>query len=155
MASAEAAGELRLMYDNAARSNPTEAFLVPTVRVSAGALNPSDYSTLTYRPRVSTPAWVDEGGYIILEMKGAAAATVESEESNMRLPIVLRNKKTGAELRRVISTNDLDAFKNSGTDDVVLSTTKFTELGKYTIPQGHFGKIDSGDVFHAYVGDNQ
>jgi len=151
---AEELGELLVTYDNAAENDPVEAFRVRTNRVSGGAIAPTDWSKINYRPRLMSNAWVDEGGFIKLAFKADAADTVESEESDMMMPVLLKNKRTGVVSSRILGTKDLDAFKSTGTDDVVNSTTVFVHLGKFVVPTGFWAKVDGSQVFHAFIGDD-
>lgn len=154
MVSLEERGTHKLEYNNAQGNNATLVFEVPSERVSAGSLDPTDYSALTYRPRLMSNAWVDEGGYIERFFKNASADTIESEESEIRLPILLKNKRSGQVQPIVLTSENFSTFKRSGTDDVVGSTTAFVTLGKYTVPTGFMAKVDASDVFHAYYGDD-
>jgi len=154
---AEEIGTHLFEYNNAQGNNPVEAFRVPSIRVSVAALAVTDWSTVNFRPRLQANAanlWVTEGGTITWKFKNAAADTLESEESSLNMGLVLRNLRSKVEQKILISSNDLDAFKSSGTDDIVGSTTDFIKLGSYDVPNGFAARIDSSEIMHAYVGDD-
>jgi hypothetical protein len=163
MVSAEERALVSISYVNAAQSAEKEALRFDTAYVSQGAKTPTG-ATFEALPRMNptTRMWVAPGGIIRVSAQAFSADTVESEESNFKLPYELwscatlpngRVRPIRLVERRDLNTEDLTGFKESTTNDVALVTTAFTKLGDYTVPNGHCARLVSGK-YHAYLGDD-
>lgn len=158
MASAEEAASWRVSFADSEENNVVPVADFHTSRTSSAAKSyPTDQDALALPPMPSSNVWVNENGKIVLQAKGDAADTVESEESNGFIPIVLKHTKTGAIIRRPLRVGDSGTADFSGfnsTDDIVLNTTTFVRLGAYTVPAGYMATLDAGKPVHLYLGDD-
>lgn len=155
---AEEAGTLRLLFSDSEETNPVEVARFHTAQTSSAAkAYPSDRDALALPRMPSTNAWVNEGGKIIMEMLSDAADTVESEESNGHIPIILKHKATGIVTHKQLRLGDggtADFAGFNSTHDIVVNTSYFVRLGAYTVPQGYMATLDAGKPVHAYIGDD-
>jgi hypothetical protein len=102
-------------------------------------------------------AWVNERGKIRLEAKGDAADTIESEESDGTIPILLKHKASGTVTHRKLRLGDTGGADFAGfnsTNDVVLNTSTFERVGAFTVPDGYMATFDAGQPVHLYFGDD-
>src|SRR3990167_7536832 len=163
MASAEERCLVSISYLNAPETKEVEALRFDTAYVSQATKTPAGVNSEglpIMNPK--TMLWVKGGGKIRVSVQAFTADTVESEESNFKIPFELyeaRNLPNGQVRpirlveRRDLNTEDFAGFKESGAADVVLVTTAFTKLGDYTVPEGHCARITSGKL-HTYIGDD-
>lgn len=103
---------------------------------------------------------LDEGSSIQVLAAGKATDTVESEESALRINVMLRNKKTGRTFAQTITFEQLVGFQPTQTTDVVLTAgtaglTNFVKLTTtgYVVPAGHELRFIAGKV-HVFLGDD-
>lgn len=163
MASAEERALVSISYLNAAQTSETEALRFDTAYVSQATKTPVGVNAEGMAVMAPlTRKWVKAGGIIRISAQSFAADTVESEESNFKIPYELWecvNLPNGNVRpirlvdKRDLNTEDFAGFKESGTADVALVTTAFTKLGDYTVPNGHCARIVAGKV-HTYLGDD-
>lgn len=124
---------------------------------SAAKLYPADRDALALPRMPATNLWVNENGKIVLKVVGDAVDIIESEESDGTIPIILKNKKSGAITHvklRVGDTGRKDFSGFSATDDVTLNVSFYVRLGAYTVPQGYWATLDAGQPVHLFLGDD-
>ena len=157
---AEEAATWRIVFtdseENPASSVPVADF--HTTQTSSAALAyPADRDALALPRMPASSAWVNQQGKIVIEVKGDAADTIESEESSGFIPIVLKNINTGMVTHKKLRFGDLGTADFTGfnsTDDVVLNTTNFVRTGAYQVPFGFMATLDAGQPVHLYLGDD-
>ena len=155
---AEEPSSWRISFTDSEESRLTPVADFHTTQTSSAAkAYPADIdaNALPLMPAVN--AWVNEGGKIVLTAMGDAADTVESEESDGTIPIVLKNKASGIVTHlklRVGDTGRSDFADFNATDDIVLNTSTYVRLGAYTVPSGHMATLDAGKPVHLYLGDD-
>lgn len=158
MASAEEFATIRISFADSEEINTTSIMEIPTSTTSMNAkAYPVGENQQALPPIEFTNAWVNELGKIIISAKGDSADTVESEESNGTIPIILKQKSTGIVTRRKLRLGDAGTADFSGfnsTNDVALITANFTKLGAYTVPSGYMATLDGGKPLHIYLGDD-
>lgn len=158
MASAEEASTIRVVFaDSEENRNVPVADFHTSQTSSAAKAYPTDRDALALPLMPSTSYWADENSKIVIQAKGDAADTAESEESNGFFPIILKNKKNGAVVHRKLRLGDDGTADFSGfnsTHDVVLNTSTFVRLGAYTVPYGYMATLDAGKPVHCYIGDD-
>jgi len=158
MASAEEAASLRIVFSDSEENHKTPVADLHTRETgSAAKLYPADRDALALPFMPSTSHWVNENGKIILEAKGDAADTVESEESEGMFPIILKHIASGAITRKKLRLGDAgtaDFADFNATDDIVLNTSTFVRLGAYTVPNGYMATLDPSGRVHCYLGDD-
>lgn len=159
MASAEEATSWRLVFSDSEENSksPPVAQFHTTQTSSAAKGYPADRDALALPAMPSTNLWVNERGKIILEALGDAADTVESEESDGQIGILLKHKKTGTIIHRMLRVGDsgtADFADFNSTDDIVLNTSYYVRLGAYTVPDGYMATLDAGQPVYLYLGDD-
>lgn len=124
---------------------------------SAAKLYPADRDALALPRMPAVGTWVNESGRIVLKVMGDAVDIVESEESDGQIPIILKNKRTGAVTHLILRLGDVGRKDFSGfsaTNDVTLNTSFFVRLGSYTVPLGYMATLDAGQPVHLFLGDD-
>ncbi len=114
MASGESAGQIRILFRDATTGKSEPVLRVSTAAVSQGVLTPVGVN------RSALPTLAELGGAfnvvgadgreVVWQMLGTAAATVESEESNIQLALVLTDVATGATENRLLTGADFAGF---------------------------------------------
>ena len=105
----------------------------------------------------SSNVTVNENAKIILSAQSDAAVTVESEESNGFIPIILRNIKSGFVQHVKLRVGDggtADFTGFNSTADIALIVSAFRRLGAYTVPAGFTASLDAGQPVHLFLGDS-
>ena len=155
---AEEAASWRINFADSEESSLTPVADFHTLQTSSAAKTyPAtvDASVLPLMP--STNVWANENAKIVLTVMGDAVDTVESEESEGVVPIILKNKVTGAITHLKLRVGDAgraDFADFNATDDIVLNTSTYVRLGAYTVPAGHMATLDAGQPVHLYLGDD-
>lgn len=156
--SAEEAATWRIVFaDNEENVNQVVADFHTTQTGSAALLYPADQDALALPPMPSTGFWAGEQSKIVIQAKGDAADTVESEASGGFIPIILKHLKSGAIIHRKLRLGDLGTADFTGfrsTDDIILNTSTFVRLGAYTVPFGYMATLDGGQPVHLFLGDD-
>lgn len=139
-------------------SSATEVAYFHTAQTSSAAKGyPSDRDALALPRMPATSVWVNENGKVVLKAMSDAADTVESEESDGEIPVILKNKTTGAITHLKLRLGDsgrADFADFNSTDDIVLNTSTYVRLGAYTVPAGHMLTLDAGQPVYLYLGDD-
>lgn len=158
MASGEEAASWRLVFADAEENVRIPVADFHTTQTSSAAkAYPVDRDALALPAMPSTTHWVNQNAKIVLEAKSDAADTVESEESNGFIPVILKHISTGAITHVKLRVGDDGRADFSGfnsTHDVALVTTDFRKLGAYTVPMGYMATLDAGQPVHLYLGDD-
>ena len=157
MGSAEEAADLRILFSDAEENTREIVWEEDTNRISADAKVLPKGADLTSLPLMGTTnKSVNERGRIILEAKGHAPDTVESEDCGGEIPIILRHKRTGRTYKKILKVGDVSgAFRGFlATADVVLNTSSFVKLGHYVVPDGYTATLDGSRQVHVYLGDD-
>jgi len=160
MASGEEPGTVRIIFEDSEGYRKVPVVDFETVETSSAAkAYPADRDALALPTMPPTNMYVDEGGKITVAFRASTSGgdIVESEESSGSIPIVLVDKKTSAPRYLKLRLGD-DAPANftgfASTADVTVTSTKFTDLGSYTVPQGYKATLWAGQRVHAYIGDD-
>lgn len=160
MSAAEEAASWRIVFTDA-EETPDSSVIVAefhTNETSSGAkAYPADRDALALPRMPFSNVTLTNQGKVRIEALGDAADTVESEESNGFIPVVLKNINTGAERHLKLRVGDdgrADFEGFNSTDDVALNTTSYVRLGAYQIPAGHILMVDGGQPVHLYLGDD-
>lgn len=160
MASAEENSSWKIVFSDS-EENPTSMVEVAnfhtTQTSSAAKAYPADRDALALPRMPSSNVVVGNQGKVILMARGDAADTIESEESEGQIGVVLTNNVTGARTHFNLRVGDVGRADFTGfnaTDDIVLNTSSFVRLGAYQVPAGHTLKMDAGQPVHLYLGDD-
>ena len=158
MVSAEEFCFVRLVRADSEENNPVVMWDDVTRRTGSNSLAYPVGVNATALPNMKPSSGkVNENASLILEAKGEAADTLESEESGGEIPVVLISKKTGQiEQHRTLKVGDLngDFSGFDSTNDVAIITGSFVKLGTYTVPSGFILMLDPSQKVHLYLGDD-
>lgn len=158
MVSGEEKASWKVNFADSEESTLTPVADFHTAQTSSAALiYPADRDALALPLMPATNVWVNENGKIVLTFMTDAADTVESEESDGVIPIILKSLTTGAITHLQLRVGDLGRADFAGfdsTNDIVGNTTNFIRLGAYTVPAGFMATLDAGKPVHLYLGDD-
>tara|TARA_Y100000310_G_scaffold46680_1_gene43353 strand:- start:327 stop:791 length:465 start_codon:yes stop_codon:yes gene_type:complete len=152
MASAEEAGTIILELSDSSESKLQEVLRFHTVGTSQATITPTG-ATATALPTM--PSTVFKGKRVICSFISDAADTIESEESNWKIPLHVVDINTGqVEQTRVTTSTDWTGFKNSGTTDIVCAAATKQRVAYIDAPEGKVFTLAGGLRYHAYIGDD-
>lgn len=155
---AEEPASIRVLFADAEENHRVIVADFHTLQTgSAAKLYPADRDATALPPMPATNAWAGSQSTIVIEAKGDAADTVESEESEGIFPIVLKNIATGVLTHvklRLGDAGNADFAGFASTANVVLNTSSYVRLGAYTVPAGFMATLDAGQPVHCYLGDD-
>jgi hypothetical protein len=84
-----------------------------------------------------------------------AGDTLESEESQWEIPIIIRDENTGKLVGRTVLTQEnMTGFTQAGTVDVVCAAGVPARLAYKDVPRGLTYEIDPNEKVRAYLGDD-
>ena len=156
--SAEEAAQWRLSFADSEENKLEPVADFHTQQTSSAAkAYPVDRDALALPLMPATNLWLNQNARLVLSAQSDAADTVESEESNGFIPVILKNIATGAITHVKLRVGDDGRADFSGfdsTNDVALITTSFRRLGAYTVPFGFMLTLDAGKPVHLFLGDD-
>lgn len=152
MASAQEHGTFRVVFDNANETNPKPPADFSTAIHSGGALAVPTGATLTAIPVVGKFPYA--GQRMIVSFISAAADTVESEESDWEIPVLILNKAGAISGRKTIKMEAMTGFTSAGTVDVVCTADVAARLAYIDAPSGYAYMLDPNGKVRAYIGDD-
>lgn len=153
MASEQEHGIFRIIFDNSAETNPLTPIDFHTSVISGGAKAPPTGATLDAIPYVGR--FRQAGERIIVHFVSDAADTIESEESDWEIPVLIVDKKTlRVEGRTTIKKDAMTGFTTAGTVDVVCSAGIPERLAYKDAPTGKVYTLDPRGKVRAYIGDD-
>jgi hypothetical protein len=107
-------------------------------------------------PKVRVPE--DYRIYVAFKQEAATSDTIESEESDIKIPITVVRLSDGHRIPGWISLEDMTGFKPSGSVDITTGNADFTPLAYYSTPAGHEifvgHEVFSHSFGYAYLGDD-
>jgi hypothetical protein len=152
MASVQEHGVVRLkLMDTSERVFAGQADFHTSV-ISGGALAAPTGATLDAIPRSGFLNAV--GSRIIIEFASDAADVIESEESDLELPLLLVNRQGKVVGRDTVKLERMTGFKPSGTVDITCTANVFQRVAYIDAPTGLGWMIDPQGKFRAYFGDD-
>jgi len=153
MASGEESGKFKVVFDNQAETNPRRSIDFHTTMISGGALAVPTGEELKAIPH--TGFWAQAGQRLIVFFEADAADTVESEESDCEIPVLLRDKMTQQVVgKRVLKLEAGTGFKPSGSVDVICAAGVPARLASWDAPDGMVYQLDPAGKVRAYLGDD-
>ncbi len=159
MASVESPNKIRVSFQNPNSGDDIPVLEFHTDDVSQSTVKPTG-ETLQAIPNVldfgaNITLRADEGSRVVVSAQADVAATVESEESSGRISGVLINKTTGRRIPKTLKIGDGngDLVGFNTTQDIVLGTAQFTELGHFVVPNNFQFQL-TPSKFHIFLGDN-
>jgi len=159
MAAAAEAGTSRILFRDATGIRQAEVLRAHSIQVSEALLAPAGENRQAL-PTIAelggdTSVLAEENSDVVWQFLGDAADIVESEASDIELPVQLINKVTGAVTNRILKGGDNGDFVGfSSTDDVTTNTSEFVVLGAFTVPNGHRLRLSPFGRVHIFVGDD-
>jgi len=153
MASAEEHAEIHIVLDNASETNPSKPWQRSTRVISSGAkASPTGES---YKAIPFTGNFPFAGKRIILKANSEASDTVESEESQAEIPVLLLDELNGNLLgERILSFETMTGFTSADTVDVALTANVPQRLAYQDAPQGQIFALNPNQKVRVYLGDD-
>jgi hypothetical protein len=155
LASAEEIGQTQICFSDSARSSDREVGIYHSTPYSQAskAIVGANFTALPFAK--PTNLWVNENGYIVVKFYPTVTGDIiESEESDFNIGLILKNKRTGATISRMLTLADFVGFTPAGTVDSVALPAQFLQICTYQIPVGFMATIDPSSKIHIYWGDD-
>lgn len=162
MASAEEPGQFIISYADQLEQNPDPIFSQHTNIISGGqkaAVTGETYKAIPIAQAGAVGVAFNKlcAGRILTYFNSDAADTVESEESQWEIPILLY-QNIGGKLtvvgRKTLTQENMTSFTQAGTVDVVCAAGVPARLAYYDVPRGLYAAIDPNGKVRAYMGDD-
>lgn len=154
MASGQEHGIFRVVFDNAAETNPRMPIDFATVVISGGALAAPTGAALD---AISTTGVFKQAGErLVVYFVANATDIVESEESNWEVPVLIREAKAPYKIvgRTTLTMEGMTGFTAAGTVDVTATAATPARLAHKDAPTGMIYQLDPNGKVRAYLGDD-
>ena len=153
MASAEEAGQIVLELSDTAESQKKEVFRSHTSIMSQATKAPVGVNQSALQIVAPT---IFKGKRLIMSFIGDSATDIiESEESDVKIPINILNEQTKAiEQSTLLTLEMMTGFKPSGTVDINTVQSYPIRVASYDAPVGKLITLAGGQRIHAYIGDD-
>lgn len=156
MASAQEHGQFLIKFADQNESNPVNVFSAHTTVISGGQKAAVTGATLDAIP-VSLGGMISPvraGGRILVYFKSDAADTIESEESQWEIPMLIYNAAGQVVDSLVLTQENMTGFTQAGTVDVVCAAGVPARLAYYDVPRGLTMGLNPQGKVRAYIGDD-
>lgn len=152
--SAQEHGIFRLVFDNENESNPQPPADFHTSIHSGGAKAAPTGATLDAIP--VTGRWPYAGRRLIASFISDAADTIESEESDWEIPVLLVDALNPSKIvgRTTIKMEAMTGFTEAGTVDVACTAGVPARLAYKDAPTGTAYMLDPNGKVRAFLGDD-
>ncbi len=137
-------------------ANPIPVFSQHTSIISGAAKAAPTGETLKAIPKafegiILTPK---AAGRIIVSVKADAADTIESEESQWEIPMLIFNNRGQLVTRRTLTQENMTGFTQAGSVDIVLAAGVPARVAIFDVERGLQYAIDPNGKIRAYFGDD-
>jgi len=158
MASAEEFGQFELKFSDNQEANPIPVYANATQVISGGAKASPTGEALKAIPKafegVTRPG-VRTKGRILVYFTSNAGDTIESEESQWEIPIIVTDVDTGDIVtRKTLTQENMTGFTQAGTVDIVVVADVPQRIAFFEVPRGLAYGIDPNGKVRAYIGDD-
>ena len=157
MASAEEPGLFEVKYADQNESNPVPVYANHTNIISGGAKAAPTGETLKAIPRAFEGLIqpnAKAAGRILVMFTSDAADTLESEESQWEIPMLVYNSAGQLISRKVLTQENMTGFTQAGTVDTVCAANVPARIAYYDVPRGLTMGLDPNGKVRAYMGDD-
>lgn len=158
MASAEEPGLFEVKFADQQEANPIPVFANHTNIISGGAKAAPTGETLKAIPRafeglVSPNALA--AGRVLVYFTSDAADTIESEESQFEIPVIVYSADGKRVVtRKVLTQENMTGFTQAGTVDIVLAAGVPARVAYIDVPRNLTYGLDPNGRVRAYMGDD-
>ena len=153
MASAQEHGTVRINFADESETRILDPVDFHTSRISGGALavpTSTTYGAIPFNPSVRKA-----GRRLVLGFVSDAADTIESEECDSEIDVLLLDQTTLKVVgKRTIKLEAMTGFKPSGTVDLVAAANVYLRVAHYDAPTGQLMTLDPAGKTRVYVGDD-
>jgi hypothetical protein len=157
MASAAEPGLFQVRFSDQEERNPIPVYENHTNVISGGAKAAPTGETRKAIPDANR-GLVNSArcrGRVLAYFVSDAADTIESEECQWEIPIIIRDSSTGKLVGRTVLTQEnMTGFTQAGTVDVVCAASVPARLAYKDVPRGLTYEIDPSEKVRAYMGDD-
>ena len=146
-------GKVRLVFDNSAETNPRRPIEFHTSVMSGGAKASPTGATQQAIP--FTGYFNQAGERLVVYFLSAAADTIESEDCDWEIPVLIIEKKTMQVVGRdTIKMEAMTGFTAAATVDVVCAAGIPARLAYVDAPTGYIYQLDPSGKVRFYLGDD-
>lgn len=156
MVSAEEPGQFMVKYADQNESNPINIFSAHTGVISGAQKAIVTGETYKAIPFAATGMLGAQKcrGRVLVYFKADAADTIESEESQWEIPMLIYNEAGQVVDSLTLTQNNMTGFTAAGTVDVVCAAGVPARVAYYDVPRGLVMGLDPNGKIRAYIGDD-
>lgn len=149
-------GEFMIMFTDQHENSARLAYSGHTNVMSGG--QKAAVTGETYKALPFTTAGVVQSlravGRVVVWFKSDAADTIESEECQWEIPMLVLDEQNRVIGRKVLTQENMTGFTQAGTVDVVCSAGVPARLAYYDVPRGTKLIFDPNGKVRAYMADD-
>ena len=156
MVSAQEQGQFEVKFADQNESNPVSVFSSHTAIISGAAKAAPTGATAEAIPKAFEGQLRTNktSGRILVYFTSDAADTIESEESQWEIPMLIYNQNEQLISRKVLTQDNMTGFTVAGTVDLVCAAGVPARVAYFDVPRGLLYAIDPNGRVRAYIGDD-